>query len=134
MLSRSENHKYFLDDIEVPGVTSVINEFLPKDFSKVNPDVLRRSIEFGIAVHSALTFLEQGDLDEATLDPEIQSRVWNWLYMKELCGIEIDACAQQFHSKKHVYAGEVDFIGTQAGTPCVFDLKTGQVPWTEKLQ
>jgi hypothetical protein len=64
------DHRYFIDEVEWPGVTRALEDARLIDFSKVPRDVLERAKQRGTAVHSAVHYWLEGDLDEGSLTDE----------------------------------------------------------------
>lgn len=68
-----DRHLYLVQDRVVPSVTQVLHATgLSADYSTVAPEVLERKRIIGGYVHSATQYLDEGSLDLATIDPEIQ--------------------------------------------------------------
>ena len=59
-------HKYWLGDKEMPGVTKIIAPL--NDFSMVNPDVLSKKAKSGSDIHLTVKLWLDNTLDESTLD------------------------------------------------------------------
>lgn len=65
-------HVYRLDGRPIPSTTQVLGAVgLSPDFSKVNRSVLEHRRQLGSALSVCLQFLQQGDLDSNTIDPEV---------------------------------------------------------------
>jgi hypothetical protein len=62
-----ETHSYFLGKTRLIGVSEAIQSAGLKDFSRIAPDVLEHARQRGTAVHAACHFLDEGDLDWATV-------------------------------------------------------------------
>src|SRR5678815_2139742 len=65
-------HRYFVEPSgrEIPGVTRALEEAGLIDFSMVPRDVLLKAQDRGTRVHQALHYLDDGELDQDTLDEE----------------------------------------------------------------
>ena len=68
-----ETHEYIVDGIHYDGVTSIIREagLMPS----YSPQDLSWYLQRGTYIHRATELYDKGDLDEATLDPEIKGYV-----------------------------------------------------------
>lgn len=68
-----KSHLYLLDGRPVPSTTQVLSEVgLLPDWSKVNRTVLEHRRQLGTAVSACLHFLQEGDLNMATVDEEVK--------------------------------------------------------------
>lgn len=127
-----DEHRYFHEPEgeEWPGVTYTLERAGFIDWSMVPPAVLENARERGQHVHTALHFLDDGELDETTLDPEIHGYVMAYLRAKRTLDLEILAVEQIVWSKVHRYAGRLDRLVTLprkdgGRDKAVVDFKTG---------
>ena len=119
----------------IPGVTSIIGEAGLSDFSKVNPDVLKRSQEFGKAVHLSCHLNDINDLDIGSLDLALKPCLNAWQKFKKDTGFQIESSEQIVYSEKYRYAGTYDRVGLLDGVKTLIDIKTGTtLPKTIALQ
>ncbi|KKN10020.1 hypothetical protein LCGC14_1040750 [marine sediment metagenome] len=129
----ADGHKYSYDGRPTTSVTQALREsgltdsFMPSD---------QYYADFGTAVHQAVHYYNEGDLDMDALDPELLPCVQGWIDWKahakfEPVVSELIVCDPIF-----CYAGTLDMIGLMSGhrRPVLIDLKTGQVPKTAGLQ
>ena len=68
-------HKYYLDEVLVPSVTTLLQQQDFMDFSfvnQLNQSLLERSQEFGTAIHEACEFYDKKTLEESSLDPGLK--------------------------------------------------------------
>lgn len=118
------SHSYYLGDRRLIGVSEAIQAAGLKDFSRVEPAVLERARQRGTAVHAACHYLDDGDLNWATVSTEIEPYVRAWERFKADTGLII---TDMEHPRYHAtlgFAGTPDRlvkIGGHAGT---LDLKT----------
>ena len=72
----SIKHLYCVDGRPVPSCTQVLSAvgILPS-FSMVDKVLLERKRQIGVALHAALHYLQQGDLDESTVDERVKPRL-----------------------------------------------------------
>lgn len=60
-----EGHKYFLDGVQVPGITGVINKYLfPDSFKGVDEETLRIATEIGSRIHMLCEHADMLDMYE----------------------------------------------------------------------
>ncbi len=123
-------HQYRVDGRLVPSVTSVLNAA-----GLTNPRFFtQESRERGTAVHSAIHYLVQGDLDESSLCKEVMR------YFKAFVMFQNLTHFTTIFSEYTVYSGDFDYIGTLDlygwlnGRRVIIDVKTGSVPPTVDLQ
>lgn len=72
----TEDHRYFDNDIEFPGVTTVIRE--AGLMGSWQPQDLEWYFQRGTAIHEATALYDQGILDKSTIDPRIQGYLDAW--------------------------------------------------------
>jgi hypothetical protein len=66
-------HLYLVQGRPVPSVTQVLHAAgLGADYSMVPPQVLERKRTIGHFVHKATQYLDDGSLDLASVDPELE--------------------------------------------------------------
>jgi hypothetical protein len=83
------DHSYWLGKTRLIGVSDAIQAAGLKDFSRIAPDVLEHARQRGTAVHAACHFLDEGDLNWATVSPEIEPYVRAWERFKKETGVEL---------------------------------------------
>ena len=132
----AELHEYRLDNISVPSVTQIIGGAGLSDFSKVNPDILKRSQSFGTATHLACTFNDKNQLDIKSLDPALEPYLEAWILFKRDFGItEFKEIEKQVYSTKYQYAGCLDRLTIINNELTLIEIKTTSImPKTTKLQ
>lgn len=60
-----EGHKYFLDGVQIPGITGVINKYLfPDSFKGVDEETLRNATEIGSRIHMLCEHADMLDMYE----------------------------------------------------------------------
>lgn len=68
-----EKHLYAVDGRPIPSVSQVLAAVgLIPDFRTVGRAVLERKRQIGSALHTALHFLQEGDLDMDSVDPDVR--------------------------------------------------------------
>lgn len=134
-------HRYFLDPAgdEIPGVTRVLEDCGLVDFSMVPRDVLQAAQERGTAVHQALHYLDDGELDQDTLAEELHGYVMAYLAFKNQCRFTPHLVEHRLFSTTHRFAGTLDRTGElerkdRGFDPCIVDFKSGMVLAAHRIQ
>lgn len=70
-----ELHEYRVNGVVMPSVTTILRLSGLADFSAIPEQSREYVLLRGKATHRACHYMLEGDLDESTLDPEIQPRV-----------------------------------------------------------
>lgn len=123
-----QSHSYTLDGRVLPSVTTVIKDNgLGDDFAAVDAATLEHARQRGTAVHAALHYLDEGTLDETTVDPIVAPYVVAWQRFKAERGVLITEMEQRFADAVYGFAGTVDRIAIIDGLITVIDVKTGSV-------
>lgn len=126
LVFQDEGHKYFLDGIEVPSVTQVLEPLT--DYSRVPPTVLEQARQIGTAVHRACSLLDADDLVVDSLDARLVGYVEAWKKFKEETGFVVELNEQRVHSRIYRCAGTLDRVGVfraVVGKPrAVVEIKT----------
>lgn len=78
-----EDHQYTVDNKHVLSVTQLISEMLPKTYKNVDPGILKKAAEKGIALHDAIERFER--FGEVSLLQEFKS----YLHMKRFHAIHV---------------------------------------------
>jgi hypothetical protein len=127
-------HRYTLmpDGIELPSVTTALKETRMIDYSMIPQDVLQAASRRGTAVHQALQYLDEGDLDEDSLDESLLGYIYAYAQFKRDSGFTPALIEHRVWSNTYRYAGTLDRTGTlprQDGGEdlVVLDFKTGLV-------
>jgi len=117
-----ENHVYRVDGRLVSGsVTGIIRDAGLMDTSWFTPYSATR----GTAVHKAVEYYEQGDLDESRLDPAIVPYLAGWKMFKAETGYQSEQLEQMIFHPIYQFCGTLDQTGAMDGQSCIMDIKTG---------
>lgn len=123
-------HRYVLDGAELPSVTQILRaNSLGGDFGHVRAEALEHARQRGTAVHAATHYLDEGDLDESTVDAEVKPYVEAWQAFKAERKVEILALEQRVACPVHRFAGTIDRVARVPGIRghIILDIKTGAV-------
>lgn len=118
-----ENHRYYIDGVEVPSVTTVCR-FLSYDQKSDKPWLARVSADRGTRVHEACAAIDYGLYPEETEDISGYLKAYRRFlkdYRPDWEGIEYTVGSAEIGM-----AGTIDRFGTlYDGRRCILDIKTG---------
>lgn len=117
-----ERHLYTVNGRNVPSVSALIRPLTECVYGAIDPAILRRAAEFGTAVHLCTQYLDEGDLDRDSIDPEWLPYVSAYEAWKKDADITVDAIELRLGCSR--YCGTIDRLCTIKGEPWVVDLKT----------
>lgn len=127
----AEPHRYYLEPsgAELAGVTRSLEECKLIDWSRVPRDILDAAAWRGTRVHIACHYLDDGDLDMASIEG-IEGYLEAWERFKRDWGVELLLVEYMSFSAKWRYAGRMDRVITlprkDGGRDrAVLDFKTG---------
>lgn len=121
-------HRYTVDGVAVPGVTSVLSWL--SGYDKVPGGYLEPAAFRGTWVHRATELVDEDDLDWSTVPAEFKPYIDAWSLFKQRTGFVPDLSEERVFSKRHWYAGMLDRAGSFEildARPCVLDIKTTAV-------
>lgn len=120
----ADKHEYRAGGVVVPSVTQILSACGLYDLGFVSAHALQVAAERGQIVHYCIELYEQGELDESTIDPELDGYFESYLRAKDagLLPNKPSAIEQRVYSEKFKYAGTIDQI---YGSGWINDLKTG---------
>jgi hypothetical protein len=118
------DHSYYLGDRRLIGVSEAIQTAGLKDFSRIDPTVLERAEQRGTAVHAACHYLDDGDLNWATVSPEIEPYVRAWERFKKETGVELLEIEKPRYHATLGFAGTPDSVVNLYPHKGIIDLKT----------
>ena len=118
-----ENHRYYIDGVEVPSVTTVCR-FLAYDQKSDKPWLARVAADRGTRVHEACAAIDYGLYPEETEDISGYLKAYRRFlndYRPDWEGIEYTVGSAEIGM-----AGTIDRFGTlYDGRRCILDIKTG---------
>jgi hypothetical protein len=117
-----EAHAYAYEGVRVPGVTSILEPLV--DFSRVDPQVLAAKADLGRRVHEACHFWSEDDLDEESVQLDVDPYLQGWKRFVQETGARIVSCEQRVYEPLYRYAGTLDVILDIAGERHLVDIKT----------
>lgn len=116
--------------MDEPRVTQVISSVLRPNRWMVDEWYLAR----GRILHTALEYLDCGELDDTTIDPEISGRVQSYLKFKSDTGFTPTLIEKRFHHPAHKYTGKIDRLGELDGRVILVDIKSGLFDPADQIQ
>jgi hypothetical protein len=117
-----KDHLYISNGRPVPSVTSILVRT-----GIINTEHFSEYCrERGSALHKALEYLDQNNLDEDTVDDQIKGYIESYKAFKEDVGPQITHIERVVHSKDFDYAGTFDRGMMINGHHCLVDIKSGQ--------
>ncbi len=122
-------HGYQIGGREVPGVTCVLAS-LGLIRTMDDPAAMER----GRHVHSACRFFDEKDIDEASIDPDIEGYLMAWKKFRAEKKVKVRAIEKKIGMKDIGYAGRLDRFCDVDGFPTVIEIKTGEVQKAAGLQ
>lgn len=133
----AETHTYRWNGAKVPGVTTILGDYVQVEVGGTRYHVHRHSGQViassimeeagakGTDIHKAAQLTIQGGLDWDSLDisyvePIKQFEKWREIYQPQILYTEA-----AFYSKRYGYAGTIDIIAMVGKKLCFIDIKTG---------
>lgn len=120
-------HTYTVDGRIIPSVTQVLKEVGIVDYSFIPQDVLVEAARRGTLAHLACQYLDDGQLDRASLDQEIAGYVESYERWKEAAGFKVAFSEQRLFNRQWRYAGTLDRTGFLGDSRVCLDFKTGVI-------
>ena len=122
-----ESHTYKVDGKPAPSVTQILHAC----GIGVNPFWTEEGREFGKAVHAAIHYHAEGDLDFDALDDTVKPRLDAYINFRTEMDFSPELVEQPLYSRAPRYAGTPDQV--QLGR-AVVDFKTGSIAPETALQ
>src|SRR5262245_12733032 len=121
------SHTYTLDGEILPSVTQILQSAGLVDYSRVPRDVLQAAMDRGTRVHLACQFLDEGDLDPASIGLSDMGYVSAYEKFKRETGFVPELIEHRVHHSELRFAGTLDRVGTFSGGHyrLLIDIKTG---------
>lgn len=126
----SAEHAYYLGGKRLPSVTQVLERVGIVDYSHIPPATREMALARGSAVHEAIAYDLDGDLDEESV-AEIMGYVQAARAVRSALGITTPDCVEvrKYHPT-YLYAGTADLIAGDI----LLDWKTNSAEWWVRLQ
>lgn len=122
LLFDAASHTYTLDGKVVPGVTSILKPLI--DLSGIPKDVLEAKRQLGTDVHLACQLLNDQDLDEESIEPQVRGYLTAYQRFLVESGAKVMASEMRVHEPAVNFAGTLDLILHYRGVGWVVDIKS----------
>lgn len=116
-------HEYKIGERSLPSVTAILKDAGLIDCRFFNDYAMMR----GTFVHQACEMLDNGTLDEDTLDPALSGYVQAYKKFREECPMAWTEIEHMRADSVLGYAGTPDRVGVLNGVKIVLDIKTSMV-------
>lgn len=123
-----ETHTYWLGETRLLGVSEIIAAAGLKSFDGISEATLERARQRGIAVHAACQYMDDGDLNRASVSTEIEPYVRAWERFKADMGngFEITENEKPAYNIERGIAGTPDKVFRLNRGFGILDIKTYQ--------
>jgi hypothetical protein len=118
-----ESHRYEIDGHPVPSVTTILKDMGFVDAQWFTDHARTR----GTYVHQIIEWHITGEIDESTIDPELQGYLDAWGAFTADTGFVSTETEKPLASDIYRFAGTPDHIGMLNGREAVIDAKTGAI-------
>jgi len=118
-----EAHEYRVDGVRYPSVTEIIRPLSADWLARIPADVLERKRAFGVAVHQACEWDDNGELDDESTDPRVMGCVNGWRSFKRALNVEVISNELRMYSKRLGCAGTLDRFARMS-VPFAKDVRT----------
>ena len=125
-------HRYFLDEVELPGVSDILETAGLKHGWRGHQEAQLR----GQHVHRCCELLDQGDLDWDSVHPEFRGYVEAWQRFTDEYGVESSLIEYRSYHPQLRFGGTLDrraVVGRWNAT-AILDLKTGVEEYWHRWQ
>lgn len=130
----SERHIYSLGGVRLPSVTQILEGVGIINYDHIPTETREQALLRGKSVHLLTHFDDEGDLDEASVEPHLAGYLAGWRKFRletEVGRMPITAMEHQMFHVEHWYAGTLD---REFGGKVIVDIKTGEAPWWVRIQ
>lgn len=124
-----DGHVYQLDGARVRSVTGLLRKVGLINFDKIPESILERARVRGTAVHQAIHFYNENDLDVLTFCREFEAYagyLQSWIRLFSTGRLVTKFCEHRLACRAPRYAGTLDWLGLFDGHAAVLDFATGR--------
>ncbi len=127
-----ENHIYTLNGRRLMSVTQALALVDNRNHKYIDPFYLKR----GRMIHLACEYYDRGELDESTIDPQIDPYLKGYIKFLDETGFIPDRryIEIKLYHPQYIYAGRIDRIGLLNKNNDLIDLKSGAKARVDELQ
>jgi hypothetical protein len=122
-------HRYELDGSVVPSVTGILKASNLVRFDDAPPSILEAARQRGTAVHQAIHYDNERDLDRARFMAEFPTYAGYlraWITFVEQRKFVPKLCEYRVASRRYQVAGTIDCLGVLDGHGALLDFATGR--------
>ena len=122
------HHVYTLDGLFVWSVTQILRLVGLVNFDNVPPSILEAARARGIAVHAAICYLNEGDLDVADFRrtfPHLVGYLESWMRLLDSGRLQMVLCEHRVAHRAPNFSGTADWIGRVDDEAAILDFATG---------
>lgn len=134
---KEETHQYFLDGVEIPGITSVLKRAgltgMYQDSCDTTDGCFCPKCK-GQKIHQAVEFDCKGTLDFNSLDVAMKPYVLGWRQFCKDFNYAPDYFEFKVFSEAYRFAGRIDTAGMMKDKRYIVEIKTGSSSVAHKLQ
>ena len=116
------SHTYRIGGVRVPSVTQILQPLT--DLSGIPPEVLEAKRGLGSRVHEATHYFDEDDLDEESVEPDVEPYLQAWKRFLVESGAKVLQCEQRVFDPALMVAGTLDRVLLLNGQKVLADLKT----------
>jgi hypothetical protein len=128
-------HRYTVDGVDYPSVTTVIEAAGLVDYDMLSADDLEFYRQRGTALHQACWFDDEGDLNEATVDPLVMSRLSAWRKFRSELPFNVVTSERRLFDRRYGFAGTPDrHVEFPDGKRGVIEIKSGAIQSAAAIQ
>ena len=130
-----ETHKYELNGIPIPSVTTVIKDVIryhkkmwkdPRLTAEEQEENSEAYKQFGIAVHKACELHIKGKLNPEQMDQRLNPALQGFMQFLDATEFKVKESETKHYNKELFYAGTLDLYGEIKGKKTIIDIKTGK--------
>lgn len=126
-------HTYTIGRRVIPGVTRVIDAMLRKRYP-VSPQVWEKAQELGTLVHDATELFDKDDLDEDSIDKDVEPYLEAWKKFRREMRPTIRSIERIVYHPMYGFAGKEDREVQMEGVIGTLDIKSGVLDPTHDIQ
>lgn len=101
-------HEYRVDGVRYPSVTEIIRPLSADWLARIPHDVLERKRAFGVAVHKACEWDDDGELDDGATDPRVMGCVNAWRAFRRALNVQVIENETRLYHPTLLIAGTLD--------------------------
>ena len=136
-----KEHKYFVNNIEVPSVTTVMKNGGLDIYGHIDQEILKKASQRGTDVHKITELHDAGTIDIKKVNPIYMPFLNNWVTFEKSNNIEILSSELILYSPKYNFIGTIDRVAEISVDTkeipkgvYILDIKTGALKAIARVQ